>query len=248
LGGATLLRKSQYMSISDKTRKKLWAKSGNRCAICKSELFSKEEGGESLNIGEECHIISKKPKGPRHVKGLADYDEYENLILLCRNHHKEIDTLTESFPEEVLRYMKLNHDNWVKNRLDSSLGEPEYEEPKFLRKVSSGKDLMHMLTDCHGYRADYDEQDSSLENEYIGGVLQSLTDYGDLLSMGIEQYEKVNIASQLKEFLEDMEHHGYFLFAEKKVTTVKYDGDKLDNWHVATLLVKSADNKEIISL
>ena len=236
------------MSISDKTRKKLWAKSGNRCAICKSELFSREEGRESLNIGEECHIISKKQKGPRHVKGLADYDEYENLILLCRNHHKEIDTLTESFPEEVLRYMKLSHDSWVKDRLDSSMGEPVHEEPKFIRKVSSGKDLMHMLTGCHGYRVDYDEQDSSRENEYIGGVLQSLTDYGDLLSMGIEQYEKVNIASQLKELLKDIEHHGYFLFAEKNVTTIKHDGDKLDNWHVAILLVKRADNKEIISL
>jgi len=236
------------MSISDKTRKKLWAKSGNRCAICKSELFSKEEAGESLNIGEECHIISKKQKGPRHVDGLTDYDEYGNLILLCRNHHKEIDTLTESYPEELLRYMKLNHDNWVTSRLDSAIDEIGYEEPKFLKRISSGKDLMHMLTNCHAYQADYDEQDLSLENQYIGGVLQSLTDYGDLLSMGIEQYQKVNIASQLKVLLQDMERHGYFLFAETNITTVEHDGAKFDNWRVATLIVKNADDKEIISL
>jgi len=64
--------------------------------------------------------------------------------------------------------------------------------------------------------------------------------------MGIEQYKKVNIASQLKGLLEDMEHHGYFLFAEKNVTTVEHGDAKLDNWLVATLLVKRADNKEII--
>ena len=28
------------MSISDKVRKDLWAKSGNRCAICRKEFFS----------------------------------------------------------------------------------------------------------------------------------------------------------------------------------------------------------------
>ena len=32
------------MSISDKERKELWAKSGNRCAICKAELFQSVDG------------------------------------------------------------------------------------------------------------------------------------------------------------------------------------------------------------
>lgn len=38
---------SNTMGISVKTRKELWAKSGNRCAICRKELvdqISKEEG------------------------------------------------------------------------------------------------------------------------------------------------------------------------------------------------------------
>ena len=59
------------MAISDKTRKKLWAKSGNRCSICKTDLFSNKEKAEDLNIGEECHIISSKPKGPRHKISLG---------------------------------------------------------------------------------------------------------------------------------------------------------------------------------
>ena len=235
------------MSISDKTRKKLWAKSGNRCAICKSELFSKEKSGESLNIGEECHIISKKEKGPRYVGGLTDYDEYGNLILLCRNHHKEIDTLIESFPEEVLRYMKLNHENWVKSSLDSSIEESEFQKPKFLQRILSGKNLMHMLTDCHGYQLDYDEQESSSENEYIGDILQSLTDYSELLSMGgIGQSDKVKIATQLKELLHDLEQNDYFLFGETKVDTLEHNGFQFDNWRIATLLIKKSDSNEII--
>lgn len=81
------------MGISDKTRKNLWAKSGNRCSICKTELFSGQKNEDEFNIGEECHIISSKQNGPRYKSNLDNYDTYDNLILLCRNHHKEIDEL-----------------------------------------------------------------------------------------------------------------------------------------------------------
>lgn len=92
------------MAISDKTRKMLWAKSGNRCAICKAELITEQETDSNLNIGEECHIISSKPKGPRYKPNLNDYDTFDNLILLCRNHHKEIDTLIDSFRRNIKIY------------------------------------------------------------------------------------------------------------------------------------------------
>ncbi|MBK7336102.1 MAG: HNH endonuclease [Saprospirales bacterium] len=86
--------------------------------MCKVELFSNEEGKENLNVGEECHIISSEDTGPRHKTGLADYDEYDNLILLCRNHHKEIDELTETYTEELLRYIKQNPRNFGEFNVD----------------------------------------------------------------------------------------------------------------------------------
>jgi hypothetical protein len=50
------------MGISDRTRKILWGRSGNRCALCRRELV--EEGtavdAESV-VGDECHIIGEKP-------------------------------------------------------------------------------------------------------------------------------------------------------------------------------------------
>lgn len=49
------------MPISSKTRKILWAKSGNRCAICKIELIHQEKGStDKTVIGEECHIVGQK--------------------------------------------------------------------------------------------------------------------------------------------------------------------------------------------
>lgn len=49
------------MTITVATKKKLWALSGNKCAICKIPLIKEGQG----NIGEECHIVAKKKDGAR---------------------------------------------------------------------------------------------------------------------------------------------------------------------------------------
>ena len=55
------------MAIKDKTRKKLWSKSGNMCCICKEKLFQESsiEKGEVF-IGEECHICGKAEESARY--------------------------------------------------------------------------------------------------------------------------------------------------------------------------------------
>lgn len=75
------------MVISDKTRKKLWAKSRNRFSICKTELFSNKEKAEDLNIGEECHIISSKSKGSRNKKGKTEIYLKNNLWKRTTKYH-----------------------------------------------------------------------------------------------------------------------------------------------------------------
>jgi HNH endonuclease len=110
------------MSISSKIRKTLWARSGNRCAFCQIELVQeKDEFNRTLNLGEECHIISKKSNGPRNVF-IKDfnYDSAENLLLLCCNHHTMIDEKVEKYPTSVLIELKNKHELWVKNNLDKN--------------------------------------------------------------------------------------------------------------------------------
>jgi len=233
------------MGITSKTRKVLWAKSGNRCSICKIELFSNEEGKEDLNIGEECHIISGQKKGPRYKEGLIDYDKYENLILLCRNHHKEIDALTDTYTEELIRYIKQNHENWVSSTLNNSIKNQKEKKARFLSRITSGKELLNILTDSHGYRTDYDEIENEEEADFIGGILQDLTDYGDISGM-VEAYDKVKMGLQLKELIKRIEEKGYFLFAESNLERIKYSNGETDKWKVATILIRRKDNPEII--
>lgn len=233
------------MPISTRTRKNLWGKSANRCAICKTELFSENKNNEKSNIGEECHIISEKPNGPRFKPGLADYDSYDNLILLCRNHHRDIDEQIDSYNEEVLRYMKLNHEKWVQSTISTALNSQKEIRPKFLSRITSGKELLSIISDSHGYNTEYDEIETEEDTEYIGGVFQELIDCGDISGM-VEFSDKVKLGLHLNELLTNLDKKGYCLFGESGIERVTFGNGESDNWSIATLIIKKKDNPEII--
>jgi hypothetical protein len=235
------------MGISNKTRKNIWAKSGNRCSICKTELFAEKTKKEEVNIGEECHIISSKINGPRYKPNLDDYDNYNNLILLCRNHHKEIDELSETFSEEVLQFIKTKHENWVRDTLKKSVGEDKKKEPKFLSRITSGKDLLDIVHNSYGNRTDFEEVETEEEAEFIGGIIQSITDYGDISGM-VEAYDRVKMGFELNEMLKEIENKGYYLFGERKIENMKFKDGKIEKWPIATIVIKKKENPEIIKI
>lgn len=230
------------MGISSKDRKKLWAKSGNRCAICKTELFNKKENTTEFNIGDECHIISSKKNGPRY-KAIEDYDSVENLLLLCKNHHREIDTSVETYTEEILRYIKQNHENWVNITLKSEVN--KIKKAKFLFRITSGKELLEILS-ATGCRTDHEEVETEEDAEFIGGIAQDFLDYLDIIS-DAEPYEKVKISLSLNNLLKNLETKGFYLFGEKKLENWKF-GNHKDQLEVATLVIRKIDSKDVIKV
>ena len=235
------------MAISEKTRKILWAKSANRCSICKTELFSKKDDSKEFNIGEECHIISSKINGPRYKPNIIDYDENDNLILLCRNHHREIDLLTEKYSEESLINLKIKHEKWVQNTINKEISSKKINDPKFLLRITTGKELLNIISECHGYETDYDELDNEEEAEYIGGILQIIIDFGEI-SSDIQINDKVKIGYEFDGILKELETKGYFLFGEKRIETINYNNSVIDDWTIATLIIRKKDNTEIIKV
>jgi hypothetical protein len=115
--------KQKQLAISEKTRKTLWARSGNRCAICKTELVLDKDSIDNLhlNLGEECHIISRQINGPRHISLKSfNYDNSDNLLLLCCNDHKAVDEQILKYPIGKLQEIKTNHELWVKQNLENN--------------------------------------------------------------------------------------------------------------------------------
>lgn len=102
------------MTISLKTHKMLWARSGNRCAFpdCRQPLVEHIDGSGPSILGVEAHIIAQSDGGPRGAAGveLADRDALANLILLCGVHHKLVDDHPDAYTVEVLREMKRVHE------------------------------------------------------------------------------------------------------------------------------------------
>lgn len=110
------------MSILVQSRKILWGRSGNRCAFpgCYVELHQEVGNSSSTLIGEECHIEAQSGNGPRFNKDLTEkqINSFENLILLCPNHHKIIDDNPDEYPVERLKKMKADHESQVRKALD----------------------------------------------------------------------------------------------------------------------------------
>jgi len=100
--------------------KLLWGRSGNRCAICKIEL---SPDGSVETIGEIAHIVSRTEGGPRgnDELDLSKRDDYSNLMLLCPNHHSEIDKLPDSWPSTKLHQIKEEHEKWVSKQLEQGV-------------------------------------------------------------------------------------------------------------------------------
>ena len=99
------------------TIKKLYALSGNQCAFpdCKNTFVNPDD---KTNISNICHIEAAELGGQRYNQNSTeDYRRsYDNLILLCPNHHKETDNVN-IFTVEVLRNMKRKHEDKIRNLL-----------------------------------------------------------------------------------------------------------------------------------
>lgn len=71
-------------------------------------------------IGDECHIVAREQDGPRGESNVSadERDRIDNLILLCKNHHKAVDDQVSTYTVECLQSIKATHIRWVKQTLD----------------------------------------------------------------------------------------------------------------------------------
>jgi hypothetical protein len=109
------------MAITVKSAKMLWGRAAGLCSMpaCRKPLVLDETDADSeALIGDMCHIVAASDDGPRGLSSLTkeERDHYSNLILLCPDHHSEIDGQPGIWPVERLRAIKSEHERWVRNR------------------------------------------------------------------------------------------------------------------------------------
>ena len=98
-------------TIKPSTEKKLFALSKNQCynPNCTNKLITDDKKDVLAKIA---HIEAASPNGPRYNLNMADDErrDFDNLILLCDEHHIEIDSHPDEFPTELLKEWKMLHE------------------------------------------------------------------------------------------------------------------------------------------
>ena len=242
------------MAISDKTRKTLWGRSGNRCAVCRHELVIEgtQVDDESV-VGDECHIVSGKENGPRYIAGFpaSEIDEQSNLILLCRGHHKMVDDQSETYTVEVLSKLKANHEKWVSASLTEEKPIPpvrisriEENIPTHLVQIASGQDLFNILDGSMGYQFDHDAPSSDQEVKLLSNFFQNAQDWGDLVS-NQEAGERVKTKFIMNAMVKTLEDAGFLLFGTREIQRVEGGVGAPSSFPITILRAVRATNPEI---
>lgn len=123
-------------NISEALIKSLWAKSGGRCAICKTEIIMKQELNSPTPIGEMAHIEGLKPDSPRYNPNMTDKERnsHDNLMILCPTCHTKIDKNLDYYTVEKLKQIKYEHEKWVDEQLRVTIPEVSFAELDVITK------------------------------------------------------------------------------------------------------------------
>lgn len=118
------------MRPSEKTIKRLFALSGNLCAFPRCTVPIVESVGTIT--GEICHIRAQSDGGPRfdETQTIEERHGFENLILLCRHHHKMVDAEPDIYSVEALKDLKRIR--------EEEMGRPEEATDSFYAKILLG--------------------------------------------------------------------------------------------------------------
>ncbi|MBI1297323.1 hypothetical protein GC175_20475 [bacterium] len=172
------------MAISNKDRKILWSRSGNRCAICRQELVVDANGEDDNSVvGEECHIVARELAGPRGSDDLLPElrDSYDNLIILCRVHHKLIDDQPNTFSVDLLRNLKALHELWVKQTLERK--ETNSSNNSFIAyRVDTGQQITSLINAAQASQFSNDELPDRRTADEVGSFFELISEYIDFWS------------------------------------------------------------------
>ena len=205
-------------------------------------------------VGDECHISSAAPGGPRYDSSLPRerLHDYSNLLLLCRVHHKLIDDQESNYTASRLTDLKTSHEKWVSEQLDFSPSHtppPRVRRmpknvPAFLKRIRTGKELLAILNDACAFAPYYDELGTESEDTLVGGFLQDVQDWGEL---GLEPVlDRMRAERSIDEGIRELEQAGFWVFGGREHQTLEGGTGPPTAWPIAHVQVLRDTNPDII--
>jgi len=212
------------MTIYSKTRKLLWAKSNNKCAICKCDLSLSNKDTHTI-IGDECHIRSPKLNGPRYdIKyPKTNLHHVDNLILLCKKDHKIIDDNPQQYTIEKLIALKNSNNNGFNNSLEERINNFKVIKTTKtidVNQITSGKELLDIGRGLHGFSYHYDEPNTYEEKEVIKEIIEIISNFDVILD---DVGYTIDLAFDLTNTIIKLNQFGLYLYGNKVNDRIKND-------------------------
>lgn len=203
--------------ISDRNKKIIGWKCGNLCAIpgCRKKLIidCTNDDEESI-IGEISHIKGENPTSARYDSSMtpAERNSHENLIILCRDHHKMIDDQVNTYTVEKLFEIKRQHEKYISESTANKLIDITFSELSVITKYLVSNQTT--TSDSYTVIPPKDKiQRNNLSKAIEGLITMGMTqvnkvsnflnsmpdiEFGDRLKQGfIDEYEKLKNGRQL---------------------------------------------------
>lgn len=231
--------------MTARDRKRLWGKSGGRCAKCRTPLTRPgKSGARETVLGEEAHIIGERPGAARYAPlPPEERDGYENRILLCPSDHTEVDAQPEHWTVEKLLRLKADHEATMTARTaDARTDGLRFHMPTAvpLDPMIGGRQLLSVVGPAYAYVFDHDDFETDHERDAGRDLLGEAHDYGEIYTM-LSPAERIDAAERLGLVLRDAMHAGLVSFGARIEVDVTDDGRR-DRWPVAILRVRRAAN------
>lgn len=148
--------------------------------LCRRELVvERTEVDDEALVGDECHIVSGRAQGPRYTRDFPAerLDSPDNLILLCRTHHKLVDDQHETYTAQLLQQMRTNHEKWVATCLSEEESQVpavrlrRFKEniPTHLVRLVAGRDVLAVVEGACASELGHDELETEEEVALVGG-------------------------------------------------------------------------------
>lgn len=219
--------------------------------MCRAVLVRESEVGNGLTvIGDECHIVSAVPGGPRAGEPVEDLDAYENLILLCPNDHRLIDSLVHDYSRDRLLAMKRGHEDWVRTTLAAPDGLSPLTilraQPAALRYLPTAQELLSVVVSAEESSLDHETIETEDDLDLVAGFLQLVDDHAEMW----DDYEpafRIRVTFELDREMKTLKEQGRLVFgarAHGKLRGGRSGGDS--DWDTAYLRLVRAHSSDIL--
>jgi hypothetical protein len=95
---------------------------GGKCEFrgCNKSVLQDMLTEDKSNFSNYAHIIAASENGPRGDKYSSNRlsDDENNIMVLCRDHHKDIDDFPEKYTVDLLKDMKKEHEDYIRDLMN----------------------------------------------------------------------------------------------------------------------------------